>query len=278
MSEIDQGNKYELAKTMHGDFTFKHLETSEILHEQVGPRQEAERLYVEQSGIRETSQSHYVVYDIGMGCGAQLFAMHDAFLANKNILKLTIVSFDLEKEGLRLLLENIQYFPYLNENVALINLLLKTDHLHYSVSNLKEFEWIFLKGDFNKLSDNDLNFLPNADVVCYDFFSPAKHPYLWTYSNFKKLFAKSNLNSVLITYSSATAVRAALLAAGYFVGFGAISGKKAKSTVATRKLENLLEPLPVAWKNTFAASSAKFSKQETDKNIIQQKINSHPQW
>ncbi|WGL60159.1 MnmC family methyltransferase [Pigmentibacter sp. JX0631] len=278
MSKVEQGNKYELTKTIHGEFTFKHLETSEILHGQVGPKLEAEQLYVEQSGINQTSLSHYVVYDLGMGCGAQLFAMYEAFLGNKNIKKLTIVSFDLEKEGLQILKENIEYFSHLKKNLALLNLLLNTDHLHYSVSTIKEFEWIFLKGDFSNLSDDDYNFFPNADVMCYDFFSPAKHPHLWIYSNFKKLYRKANVDSKLITYSSATSVRAALLAAGFFVGYGPVSGKKAKSTVAAKKLDNLIEPLPIGWKNTFTASSAKFSKLETEENLIIQNINSHPQW
>ncbi len=280
MSLIEQGNKYVITQTSTGIYSFKHLATNEILHGQVGPWQEANLLYVDHSGIKESQSDLFVVYDIGMGCGSQLFAMYEAFIKNNNIKKLCVVSFDLEKNGLLSLKENISYFPYLSDYTDLLNLLILNDKVMIHTADHREFEWIFIKGDFSQLIPEIFNSLPNADVVCYDFFSPAKHPHLWTYQLFAKLYIKSNLEVKLITYTSATAVRAALLAAGFFVGFGPISGKKAKSTIATKKKSNLTDPLPEVWKQTFTASCAKFSEKESeiDKNIIASKINQHTQW
>lgn len=278
MSINNAGNKYTITQTVLGVYTFKHIATNEVLHGQVGPWQEANLLYVEHSGIKDWQKTEFVAYDVGMGCGSQLFALYEAFLLNKKIQKLSIVSFDLEKEGLTTLKHNLEFFPHLQKYTCLLNQLLEKDFVLDTTSDNRLFEWHFIQGDFSTISDNALNPLPNADAICYDFFSPASHPHLWTLQLFSKLYAKTALEAKLITYSSATSVRAAMLAAGFYVGFGPYSGKKAKSTLAARKLNLLAEPLPEVWKQTFAASSAKFSAAETAQTLITERIAKHSQW
>ena len=112
MSLKEQGNKYILSETGSGIPTFMHIETNEVLHGQVGPYQEAMKLYVNNSNINTINKEEFVVYDLGMGCGAQLIAMYQSFLTNPNLKKLIVVSFDLEKEGLIALQQNINLFSF----------------------------------------------------------------------------------------------------------------------------------------------------------------------
>ncbi|WP_186645050.1 MnmC family methyltransferase [Fluviispira vulneris] len=274
----DAGNKYALVYTESGIPTFRHLATQETLHGQVGPYEEAQKLYVESSAI-QTKNGKCIVYDIGMGCGAQLIAMFHAFLANKNLTHMTIVSFDLEKEGLVLLWQNKELFPYINQFTHILPMCLEKNHLLVNLEDGRLFEWIFIQGDFVQTLESEAKY-PYADIICYDFFSPASHPQLWTYNIFSKLRERVKEDSLLITYSSATCIRAALLASGFFVGMGIASGKKARSTLASPTAQTLKELLPPEWKNRFARSQAQFSSLEKDENkaIIKERIATHSQW
>ncbi|BBH53449.1 MnmC family methyltransferase [Fluviispira sanaruensis] len=278
MSINEAGNKYALVYTESGIPTFRHLATQETLHGQVGPYEEAQTLYVDSSAIHAKS-GECVVYDVGMGCGAQLIAMFHAFLENKSLSLLTIVSFDLEKDGLDSLWRNKDLFPYINQFSQILPMCLEKDRLLVKLDDGRSFEWIFIQGDFVKTLENAANY-PFADIICYDFFSPASHPQLWTYNIFLKLRNRVKENSLLITYSSATCIRAALLATGFFVGLGIASGKKARSTLASPTAHILKELLPPEWKNRFARSQAQFSslENEEDKKIIEAKIATHLQW
>ena len=71
------------------------------------------------------------------------------------------------------------------------------------------------------------------DVVFLDPFSPGVEPALWELGFLTEVAARMAPGSWLSTYSAATAVRAALLAAGLRVGPGPRVGRKAEGTVAT---------------------------------------------
>ncbi len=71
------------------------------------------------------------------------------------------------------------------------------------------------------------------DVVFLDPFSPGVDPALWEPGFLSEVAARMAPGSWLSTYSAATAVRVALLAAGLRVGPGPRVGRKAEGTVAT---------------------------------------------
>ncbi|WP_161597524.1 MnmC family methyltransferase [Fluviispira multicolorata] len=278
INENENGNKYILVYTESGKPTFKHIATSETLHGQVGPYEEAQSLYVEGSNILNKC-GECVVYDVGMGCGAQLIAMFHAFFINRSLSKLTVVSFDLEKEGLVSLLKNKELFPYINKFSHLLPMCIEKDSIKYVLDDERIFEWIFIQGDFVKTISSHAKY-PLADIICYDFFSPVSHSQLWTYNIFVHLKKYVKESSCFITYSSATCVRASLLAAGFYVGLGIASGKKANSTLASPTPHILNDLLPPQWKMRFKRSQAQFSLSETDvaKAIIEKNVSTHPQW
>jgi tRNA U34 5-methylaminomethyl-2-thiouridine-forming methyltransferase MnmC len=277
------GNEYVLEDIGGGVFSFRHLQTGEILHGSVGPAKEARELYVGSSGLIQNKAHECVVFDIGTGCGAQLLALLD-FLSSPHAAcqTLRVFSFDLEKKGLRALIAAAGHFPQATTHLEFLNRAVASDEVNWTIADSKLLKWSFIGGDFRETVllplNNDENL--KADAVFYDFFSPASHPWLWTHELFKKLFLYSHPKTRLVTYSSATCVKAALAAAGWYVGHTIASGKKAKSIIAAGSLDELEDPLPCRFLSTFENSHKPFCAAETDesKRLIGEQLRLHPQF
>ncbi len=72
-----------------------------------------------------------------------------------------------------------------------------------------------------------------ADAVFHDPFSPKVNPELWTCEFFGLLKRMMKRDAILATYSASSAVRKALLLAGFGVKEGVALGRRSKSTVAS---------------------------------------------
>lgn len=271
------GNFYRLTQIDSGDYTFEHLQTGELLHSHIGPFQEAWSLYVEGAGL-PTASGEVTVYDAGMGCASQLIALRTCFQRNTKLDLVRVVSFDLEKLGLNALLENIDKFDFAKPHEEFLKKCLEIDFVTECDERGRRFEWSFQRGDFCK-TIQDKN-LPPADVVFYDFFSPVSHPELWCLETTKNLFERTSENAILLTYSSATAIRASLLGAGFFVGLGKKTGTKRFTTFASRKLESVETPLTHEWVKTFERSHLPFLNCETPqgREAIVANIKTHAQF
>jgi queuine tRNA-ribosyltransferase len=71
------------------------------------------------------------------------------------------------------------------------------------------------------------------DLIFYDMFSINACSRVWTLDAFRRLFAACDGRAVeLFTYTSSTAIRAALLAAGFYVARGCGVGDRAETTIA----------------------------------------------
>lgn len=276
----DAGNSYVLVETAKGVPTFRHVATGENLHGQVGPWEEAIALYIEPSGLLSHSGS-VVVYDVGMGCAAQVLATLWAWRENSKIDRCEVVSFDLEKQGLESLLSHAEKFLFAQRERVILERMVLNDSVSIFSDDGREFVWRFLGGDYREtVVAPAMKTIPKADKVFYDFFSPASHPELWTCEMFSNLWPYVSQTGTLFTYSCATRVRAALLAAGFCVGLGVPSGKKAKTTVAAVRFSDLREPLPAAWLETFRRSDAGYFDCEKPVFIekIRENIFSHRQF
>jgi queuine tRNA-ribosyltransferase len=275
----DSGNRYELVATVEGVPTFRHLQTGENLHGQAGPWQEAWNLYVGPSMLAARSGA-VTIYDVGMGCAAQVLASLNAFEKNPALSRCEVVSFDLEPNGIAALLASIDRFPYAQPYAGILGELLATGEAR-SERDGRLFVWRFVAGDFRTtIARVESGELPAPDLIFYDFFSPSRHAYLWTHSLFATLFERSGDGALLFTYSSATAVRASLAAAGFFLGYGVPSGKKAKTTIAAKRIADLNDPMPEKWAKTFSASHIPFVAVETPEvqALIRLKMAQHPQF
>jgi len=268
------GNQYSLVTLDNGVVSFRHAQTGEILHGNVGPEKEALELYMSASGLLHWEQPQAIVFDIGTGCGAQLLALLDLLENSPTLLNLKVYSFDLEKDGLTAALAARAHFKAIERHHSFLEQAQNRNALRWEMPGNKTFDWTFVGGNFRetvvRLAESEPHL--RADFFFYDFFSPASHPWLWTYELFKRVFYFAHPKSRLVTYSSATCVKAALAAAGWFVGTTIASGKKAQSIIASGSLDLLANPLPQKFLSTFLNSHKPFNEAETPQTQLEIKI------
>lgn len=229
--------------------SLRHIASGEVMHSNVGPREEARLLYIEQSKLAEklsTSSEELVLWDIGLGAATNALAALQCFKScTSRHRTLRIESFESDLSGSRLALENRAVLPYFEGFVEGVETLLT--HGHWQSDGI---EWILHEGDFR---DNARR-ARRPEIIFFDFYSPKTNPELWDVSMFKMVRDLAQESASLYTYSASTRVRVALLAAGFFVGFGRSTGTKAETTVAATRLELLENPLDLRWLERFKRS------------------------
>jgi len=247
---------FEIVKTTMGATSIKDLETGEILHNPVGPWEESRDLYVKQSHLKErlldlTLSAPLVIYDVGLGAGFNAVAALEIFY---NIKKsgepsrdLQVISFETNLKLIDFFLDHIQTFP---ESLFFENQLKGLRNTGVYIE--KNLHWQLL-GDFCTL--DSLN-LPAAEVVFFDPYSPQKNPEMWSVKTFNLVEKHLNkeIPSCVLTYSTATPVRTAMLLSGLFVGQGQSTGLKRETTFGATTLEALERPLGKRWMERWQRS------------------------
>jgi len=218
--------------------------SGEVMHSVNDPSDEARSLYVEQSRLVErlcgdpthltqpeisapATDAPLVVWDVGLGSGANaMAAVHaaEAMPAMAAGRRLMLVSFENDLDSLRLALRHPAWFKHLRHPGP--RRLLADGHWSSASAAV---DWRLLHGDFasHKFA------APRPDLIYFDPFSFKTDGGLWTLTAFRELLALCGPKPVeLFTYTVSTSVRAAMLAAGFFVAKGRGTGPKAETTIA----------------------------------------------
>jgi queuine tRNA-ribosyltransferase len=95
-----------------------------------------------------------------------------------------------------------------------------------------------------------------AEIVFWDPFSLRANPTLWTCAAFQALKLCCRESVSVHTYSGATAVRSALLLAGFSVGEGEPTAVGKRTTCAALEMRSLARPLDRRWLERLTRSSA----------------------
>jgi queuine tRNA-ribosyltransferase len=192
--------------------------------------------------------------------------------------RLRLVSFEWDFDPLLLALKYPSRFPHLGHG-APFHMLKGGQWKH--ASNL--LEWELLKGNFADLIESAK--IPN--IIFYDPFSYKTDAALWSVETFSRILNYClDEPAELYTYSASTAVRVALLAAGFFVAHGAGTGPKSDTTIAFTSVsgskDHPLSPrlLGQSWLKRWRRSGAKFpvAVNDEDKPHFEKLIESHPQF
>lgn len=216
---------YEIHENTAGFFSVRHKSSGEIMHSVIPPLEEAKALYVQQSKfIERAKDSEIVIWDVGMGAGANVMAAIQAYEEEKRrgsaLAPLKIFSFENDLDSLRLASRFTDLFKYLRHG-APIGILEKGEWARDSI------EWKLL-GD---LSEMEKALAPH--VIFFDPFSHKTNRDLWSVQYLSKLFALARGEACeIFTYSSSTAVRASFLASGFYVARGESTGPKGETTIA----------------------------------------------
>jgi queuine tRNA-ribosyltransferase len=217
--------------------------SGEVMHPGGDPAQEAQSLYVEQSRMLERlsvradtslaagslaghhAEAPLVVWDVGLGAAANAMA---AILAVEKLgpaasRPLKVVSFENDLDSLKLALDHPAWFRHLRH--AAPRALLRDNRWTSAVSPI---EWLLLSGDFAVRKFE----APAPDIIFFDPFSFKTDSALWSLNAFRELARTCKEKSTeLYTYTYSTSVRAAMLAAGFYVAKGRATGPKGETTI-----------------------------------------------
>jgi len=268
------GARYEFVLTSLGVPAVRDAVLGEVMHPVVGPAVEAERLYVAQSRLRDRLAEPgppLVLFDVGLGAGSNaLAALAAAEAAGPSGRRLEIASFEADTGALALAASE----------AGAIHLGLAPGALAAARALLERgrFEsprvlWRLVPGDLRETLPAEP---AQADLVFWDPFSPKANPDLWTAGAFSALRGRCAARATLFTYSTATATRAALLLAGFYVGAGDPSGPKQETTAAATDPALLARPLDGRWLARLARSSAPFPA-DAPRDALD-RVRAHPQF
>jgi queuine tRNA-ribosyltransferase len=280
---------YDIVKSAEGFASIRQISSGEVMHSVNRPSDEAERVYVAQSGLAKRfaqadAAEELVIWDVGLGAASNVMAALHCFekvlaeVGVEGVRKVRVVSFEIDLDPLKLSAKHAGWFPHLRHPAP--HTVLKDGRWAHASGKL---EWELHHGDFlEKFAAT-----PAPDVVFYDPFSTKTDSALWVPEVFARVRAHCGANAAeLFTYSSATAVRVALLSAGFYVGDGVSTGPRAATTVALTQWNGarawaegpklLGEEWLVRWRRSdakFPASLAVEARSE-----FERRIEGHPQF
>ncbi len=279
---------YEVHTAPEGFSSIRHIASGEIMHSRTPPIEEARRLYIDQSRLaqrlREATDAPLVIWDVGMGAAANAMAAiqcYEAAAKEGPVRPMRMISFENDLDSLKLARINNAAFPYVRH--AGPDAILKQGEWR-SVAD-PGLEWQLLRGDFLERLADGVPALP--DVIFYDMFSSKSDGAHWTPGAFRRLFAAcESASAELFTYTCSTAIRAALLEAGFFVARGRSTGEKTETTIAATPRAHAALPLGVhdwlgaEWLQKWERSGAKFPPEiaEEARPAFERAIREHPQF
>ena len=269
---------YEVHYNKAGFSSIRQLSSGEIMHSVIPPEIEARTLYVEpaQLSLRMKTESKLVIWDVGLGAASNAMAVVE-YINNLSSVpsKVEIVSFENDLDSLKLAMKNPAAFPHLKHPAPqdLLN--------HNAWSDGKGLSWHLLLGDFLQL----IEAAPRPHVIFYDLYSAKSNPAFWTLEHFQRLCRHCEGTPFqFVTYSASTAVRATLLAAGFYVGYGPSSGPKATTTMAYNDLALArqlgAQLLGQEWLNLWERSGARMPTSLPNDGVeeFENKIRNHYQF
>ncbi|MEO6952639.1 MAG: MnmC family methyltransferase [Polyangia bacterium] len=243
----------EVVTTRGGARAILDHATGEVMHPIVGPLVEVHTTYLVPSRLearlREPGDD-LVLFDVGLGAGSVAVA---AWQLSEGLApgsrRLRIVSFDRDRAALELALSNPGDFGFEGAAGDAARGILSSG-LHETARTTWRFVEAELPAAFEGAGE--------ADLVYWDAFSPKRNVELWNVAAFTAVRRCCRPGSLLYTYSGATAVRSALLLAGFVVGVGVPVGAGKFGTTAAVPPSTVDQPLDGRWFERLARSSAPF--------------------
>ena len=273
--------RYEIV-VRDGIGRIRDMISGEVMHSVNDPAEEARSLYVDQSRLVDrlkVSDVHpLVIWDVGLGAAANAMATIQAVEAmspEERQRRLVLVSFENDLDSLKLAMRHTQWFKHLR-HAAPKQLLTKNQWLSPSGA----IDWLLLPGDFAVRKFD----APLPDIVFFDPFSFKTDSALWTLASFKDLAdVCAERATELFTYTYSTRVRAAMLAAGFYVAKGSATGPKAETTIGlsprAATSEHGRELLRLDWLGKWERSDAQVPMGADEEDAAwREAITGHPQF
>lgn len=202
----------QLITTEDGSHSLFVPHLNEHYHSTHGAIQESRHVYIK-SGFDACNLKRINVLEIGFGTGLNAFlTLLKAEKTNKqvNYTSLELYPLDIDKA------KQLNYAQHLSDgSKESLFMALHTSQWNKSVEITPRFTLHKIEADFS--NPVNLNTHTHFDVIYFDAFAPDKQPEMWTQPIFDTLFALSNPNAIITTYSAKGAVRRMLQSAGFAV-------------------------------------------------------------
>jgi len=297
---------YEIVRGPSGSFSVRQLSSGEVMHSVNRPSDEANALYIEQSQLARrllrstrdrpamgepsasTPSPELGIWDVGLGAASNAMAVIACFEAvyrqrgADDLRPLRLYSFERDLDPLALATKRSAWFPHLQH--AAPNALLANGCWTHASGLL---QWELVEGDFLKR----FTAVPRPELIYFDPFSPKTDKALWRAEVFAQIAMHGGTSPLMLcTYTASTAVRAALLWAGFWVAEGVGSGPKPTTTIAfsgthgepsNRGAESAALPwLGEAWLARWRRSDAKYPPDLNDaqRDEFAHRIETHSQF
>lgn len=289
---------YEVLLTREGHHVIRQKSSGESMHPTGAPEAEAEVVYIKPSRLRErvtaAEEAPLVLWDVGLGAAHNAMAViravesvfgnpetkatPEANAPSQSPREVHLISFENDLDSLKLALHNVSTFLHLKH--AGPHQLAKHGEWRSKAAPL---HWRLLHGDFLALLES----APKPDLILFDPFSFKTDGGLWSLESFSKIASYCEGSATeLFTYSTSTAVRAAMLAAGFYVASGEGAGKREQSTIAVTRAARLREAahnfLDKKWLLRWERSSARYpagiEHDPEKREAFEAKIRAHPQF
>lgn len=282
---------YEVHIAEEGFASIRQVSSGEIMHAHTPPMVEAKALYVDQSdlsgrlalppGKQPDEVAPLIIWDIGLGAAANAMAAIQCYEAEASkgpVRRLRVISFENDLDSLKLALTHKNRFEYLRHSGP--DAILARQE--WQSRQFDGLSWELHVGDFWQTVTQAS---ARPDLIFFDFFSHKTDTACWTPGQFQRLISLCDPQkpAELFTYSASTAVRVALLNAGFYVGIGSGTGVKKETIVALtpgfeRPCRYAL--LTKEWLEKWRRSSAKFPEglSESEREELEKRIEGHPQF
>jgi len=250
--------------------------SGEVMHPIGGPLVECERLYITPARLAErlrgADSEPLVLLDVGLGAGSNAAAAIQLRLGMRGEARpLSVISIERQLDAFELALapEHAGAFGWSGAAWEAARELAAS-----GVYRDAAVRWVLRRGEVLEALEREPS--ASADVVFWDPFSPAANPELWTLAAFAALRRVCREGASVLTYSGATAVRSALLLAGFWVEMGEEIAPGKRATRASSGPEGLSEPLDARWLERLARSSAPFPSDAPLDAL--ERVRAHPQF
>ena len=246
-SLVSDADSYKLVQLRNGAFSVHSTSHGETMHPGLGPKAEAQELYVRQLRLTERQREthgEFVIWDVGLGAAANASTVfrNSRGLANR----LHVISFEHTLEPLRFALQSSAALDYLGGYEPVIEQLIRRGAVMFDNGG-QQVSWTLRLGDFPAfIRGAEAATLAKPHAILFDPWSPAKNPAMWTAPLFADLFGLLDplRPCAMPTYSRSTMLRVSLLLAGFFVGSGQATGRKEETTIAANARELVPSLLP----------------------------------
>lgn len=203
---------YEIITTQDQSYSIAVKNSSITFHSTRGALQESQHIFI-QAGLhfflnRNPFNSSFKILEVGFGTGLNALLTATA-IARQNV-QVAYHAIDLHPLPEDIYTQ-LNYATLLDEGQLYKMIMQASWDKTIQVSN--NFELQKIQADLVNYS----SFQSKYDIVYFDAFAPDDQPEMWTASIFKKLYQAMSMNSILVTYSSKSAVRKAMQGVGFLV-------------------------------------------------------------